>query len=46
VLELCTGENDVAEITRLVAVAYAMATPPDTEIRACLESLAVEHLVA
>jgi len=46
VLELCTGENDVAEITRLVAVAYELSTPPDIEIRACLESLAVEHLVA
>ena len=45
VLELCTGENDAAEITRLVAVAYEMPTPPDNEIRACLESLAVEHLV-
>lgn len=46
VLELCTGENDVAEIVRLVGAAFAMPAPPDTEVRACLESLVVESLVA
>jgi hypothetical protein len=45
VLELCTGENDVAEIARLVGAAYSTPTSPDTEVRACLESLVAESLV-
>ena len=45
VLELCTGENDEAEITRLLQDAYELPDAPHAETRRCLESLFAEGLI-
>lgn len=46
VLELCTGEHDVAEIARLLQGAFALSEPPVDDTRRCLDALYAEGLVA
>lgn len=46
VLELCTGDNDAAEITAFVQEAFSLAESPSVEIGACLAQLRHERLVA
>lgn len=45
VLELCTGDNDEAEIARLLQDAYELPEAPHEETRRCLDSLLVEGLI-
>jgi hypothetical protein len=45
VLELCTGENDVTEIARLLGRGYQLPSAPETATRECVESLFAEDLV-
>jgi hypothetical protein len=45
VLELCTGENDVAEIARLLQGAFELPAPPLTETQQCLDALFAEGLI-
>ena len=45
VLELCTGENDAAEIVERMQRAYDLPEPPEEEIGECLERLRDEGLV-
>ena len=46
VFELCTGANSVEQITSLVQTAFALPTPPATEVAAALESLRTALLVS
>lgn len=45
VLELCTGQNDAAEIAHLLQEAYDLPSPPDMETRHCLATLSREGLI-
>jgi Coenzyme PQQ synthesis protein D (PqqD) len=45
VLELCTGQNDAAEIAHLLQEAYDLPSPPDMETRQCLATLLREGLI-
>jgi hypothetical protein len=45
VLELCTGQNDAAEIAHLLQEAYDLPSPPDLEIRQCLATLQRDGLI-
>jgi hypothetical protein len=45
VLELCTGENDLAAIAAFLAAAYELPEPPAAVVDACLERLRREGLV-
>jgi Coenzyme PQQ synthesis protein D (PqqD) len=45
VLELCTGDNDTADITAVVQEAFDLSDPPAAEIEACLAQLRLESLV-
>ena len=45
VLELCTGQNDAAEIAHLLQEAYDLPSPPDMETRQCLATLWREGLI-
>ena len=45
VLELCTGEIDVAEIVSLVQAAYDLDQAPRQEVGDCLRKLRDEGLV-
>jgi hypothetical protein len=45
VLELCTGQNDAAEIAHLLQEAYDLPSPPDMETRQCLNTLFREGLI-
>jgi len=46
VLELCDGNNSVAEIAGLLRSAYGLSDTPDAEVSACLQQLTSEGLVA
>ena len=46
VYELCTGEHSEEEIAALVAQAWNLPEPPRAEVRACLEQLRTEGVVA
>lgn len=45
VLELCTGDNDEAEIARIMQTAYDLPRPPAEEIGQCLGRLRSEGLI-
>ena len=45
VLELCTGQNDAAEIAHLLQEAYDLPSPPDLETRQCLATLLRDGLI-
>jgi Coenzyme PQQ synthesis protein D (PqqD) len=45
VLEFCTGENEPAEIVRIVQRAYDLPAPPESEVGRCLEQLRKGGLV-
>ena len=45
VLELCSGDNDVPQIARLVGRGFELPAPPERETRDCVESLFAEDLV-
>ena len=44
-LALCTGKNCVSEMPELLRTAFALASPPVTETRDCLERLISENLI-
>ena len=45
VFELCTGENDFAEIVSVVRTAFGLPAEPTEEVEAVLQSLRAELLV-
>jgi hypothetical protein len=45
VLEACTGNNSLADITSIVKEAYKLSEDPEKEVADCLNSLIREGLV-
>jgi hypothetical protein len=45
VYELCTGENTVEDIARLIADAFALDRPPVQDVCACLVTLREQEVV-
>jgi Coenzyme PQQ synthesis protein D (PqqD) len=45
VLEHCTGENETADIVRIMQRTYDLTEPPEEEIGECIEQLRQEGLV-
>ena len=46
VFELCSGENEPGDMARVLQLAYGLEEPPEAEVRACLEQLSREGLIA
>jgi hypothetical protein len=46
ILELCDGSNSVAEIVRVVQAAFALAEPPELEVRKLLQQAADVGIVS
>ncbi|WP_119388748.1 HPr-rel-A system PqqD family peptide chaperone [Taklimakanibacter lacteus] len=45
VFELCDGAHDADAIASVLATAFGLATPPKTDVEACLASLRAEGLI-
>lgn len=45
ILELCDGETDVDEMTRIVQEAFDLSAPPVEEVRECLTTLLSQGLI-
>jgi hypothetical protein len=46
VLEICTGANTVEAIVQIVQDAFQLADSPEQDVRACLETMVKERLIA
>ncbi len=46
ILELCDGENSVADIAGFLRDSYALPTPPLDEVRECVDNFVREGLAA
>lgn len=46
VLEICTGTNTVEAIVQIVQDAFQLADSPEQDVRACLETMVKERLIA
>ncbi len=45
IFELCGEASDIAAITAYLQEAFALSTPPDGEVRACLDELVAEKII-
>jgi hypothetical protein len=45
VFELCDGAHDADAIARALAVAFALAAPPKTDVESCLATLSAQGLI-
>ncbi len=45
ILELCSGENAVEDIPKLLQEAFDLSEPPVMEVKECLDKLLAEKIV-